>query len=197
MARHGTGVGDETLPESVVYVPGPDGEPVELPPPPTATETLRGISSRVGHHLEHLREFHAASGQRMGPSTDRPDRRGACEEVLVPLLLDPARAAAAAADGSLFSAPLGRLQVSPATLCADDRGLSWAAGVRTGWFTRRAATLRMYPSPSANVTVLELIPDRPRLLRTRAFVRAGVESMRELATRLSRTVTQTPAAATT
>lgn len=178
----------EALPEIVVYVPGPDGEPVELPEPPTAGESLRVLGSRVGTRLEHVRDVHAATGQRLGPVTDRPDRRGASEEVLVPLLLDPARAAEAVLDGSLFESPLGQLWVIPESMCSDHRGLSWEARVRTGLFTRRAATLRLYPSPSANVTVLELIPDRPRLVRTRAFVRVGVGAMRELALRLSRGV---------
>ncbi len=185
MARGAAGTGAETLPEIVVYVPGPDGEPVELAPPTTTADALRDLTSRVGHRLEHVRELHAATGQRLGPTTDRPDRRGASEEVLVSLLIDPALAAEAVLDGRLFQDPLGRLDVVTGSICVDDRGLSWSAGVRTGWFTRRAATLRLYPSPSANVTVLELIPDRPRLLRTRAFVRVGVDAMRELALRLT------------
>ena len=65
--------------------------------------------------------------------------------------------------------------------------MSWKASVHTGRFRRRRpAELTVHPSPSSNLTVLELIPDRPRRFRTKRFVHTGVEAVDLLGRRLSR-----------
>ena len=81
---------------------------------------------------------------------------------------------------------------SPAPLVRATAGTgrrSWSATLHTGRVARRAATLRLRPSPSNRLTLIELVPTRAPYYRTDAFVRVGVPAVRELCMRLGRAAT--------
>jgi hypothetical protein len=88
--------------------------------------------------------------------------------------------------GALDVAPC--LQVDRDSLAARHNELRWDARLRTMPWRRRAAHLRVYGSPSANVTVLTLSPLRPRKVATRAFLRRGMRAMTALRDQLDRDV---------
>ncbi len=176
----------DELPEVEVFVPGPDGEPLEVAEAAGAQEVLRELGTSLTQGLHQLGELHAAQGTRLGSSVDRATRDGSREDVMTPLLLDPSRAFAAIGHGTMFDPPLPLVDIDSASLEVDSRGVSWRAVVRTGRYRRRPATLRLYSSPSANLTVVELVPDKPRWIWTWSFVRAGVAAVDELADRLAR-----------
>lgn len=175
----------EELPEVEVFVPGPDGEPLEVAEPVGAHEVLRELGTSLSHSLHQLGELHAAQGTRLGSAADRATRNGSREDVMTPLLLDPSRAFAAVGHGAMFDPPIPLVDIDSTSLEIDSRGISWRAVVHTGRYRRRSATLRLYSSPSANLTVIELVPDKPRWIWTWSFVRAGVAAVDELADRLA------------
>jgi hypothetical protein len=180
---------NEALPEIVVFVPGPDGEPLVFTPPPTPSEVLQHMADQLNDRLEKVKDLHASPGQRLGATGDRPERRGAHEEVLTPLLIDPAVSSRTAASADFFDPPIDRMDIDADSIRIDTQGLSWPCVVQTGLLTRRSGTLALYPSPSANITVLQLIPDRPRAVRSRAFVRRGVRALQDLGQRLDERTT--------
>jgi hypothetical protein len=172
-----------------VFVPGPDGEPLVFAPPPTPGEALQHMADQLGDRLEKVKDLHATPGQRLGTTGDRPERRGAREEVVTPLLIDPAASSRTAASPDFFDPPIDRIDIDTDSIRIDTQGLSWRCVVRTGLLSRRSCTLGLYPSPSANITVLELIPDRPRAVHSRAFVHRGVRALRDLGQRLDERMT--------
>ncbi len=185
MERGGSGAesGDE-LEELDIWFPGLDGEPIDVPSPLSTEEVLRRANRPVAAALDQLKDLRATPGFRPGGSGDRPERLGVLDEVMTPVLIRPSVTKTLAASGALFTPPVPRMTVDDRSLEVSQRGLAWQVTVRTGLLARRQATLRIEASPSANLTVLELIPNKRRPLWRRAFVRAGIEVMIELSSRL-------------
>lgn len=134
------------------------------------------------------RSYQARRATRPGGYRDRPTRAGGREDVVAPVPVLPGRASRALHTGDLFGDPLPGLRVDVDSLEVGVHGSSWDATVTWGRLRRRTrpATLRAYPSRSANLTVLELVPTRSRLIHTRAFVRAGVPAIATLCSRINR-----------
>lgn len=123
-------------------------------------------------------------GARVVRGLDEPRRSGLPEEILVTLHADPGRAADVAVRGGLLARGTGRLQVEATSLSARHNELRWTATLQTTPWRRRPATLRLYGSPSHNVTILTLTPHRARRVATRSFLRIGMRSMTDLRDRL-------------
>ena len=166
------------VPSSVeVFGVAPDGELIPLAERPERLWSDDGGSGPF---------YRARPGLRPGGYEDRPERHGGREDVVAPVPVLPGVASRALHDGDVLRRPLPGLEIDLDSVAIDARGSAWDATVRCGPLgrRRRRATLRAYPSPSANLTVLELIPVRPRLLPTRAFIRAGVPAIATLGNRL-------------
>jgi hypothetical protein len=174
--------GDE--PDLVIWFPGPDGEPIERLPPRSTEEVLRDAYHTVKPKLDQVRERGPTRGFRPGGFADRPARTGVRGEVVTSLLVRPARALGIAEDGGLFDPPLSGVRIDERSALPGGPGLVWPVTVRTGLLTRTRATLRLQSSPSANLTVLELLPTRLSRWRERSFVRVGVAAVDQLAGRL-------------
>lgn len=147
------------------------------------TLDLRALGDDV---VRQLREFRAAPGVRPGVQLGTVVRAGHREEICQPVFVPPVAAHHIFLSDVLF-ADRSCLDVDVASRTISGDSVTWQATVRTGRFRRpRAAELCVHPSPSSNLTVLELIPDRPRRFRTKQFVGAGVEAVDNLGRRLSR-----------
>ncbi|MGI9605736.1 MAG: hypothetical protein ACR2P0_06310 [Acidimicrobiales bacterium] len=166
---------------------GDDGDLIEAPQPlepVDPAEAVREASLWLAHQISSAAEVTATPGPRLGPTSDQaPRRTGSREEVMAPLLLRPSFALARARRGDMFARPFGRVRVLPQSMASDGSWFSWTAIVRTR-LVRRKATLRIGPSPSGNVTVLQLVPQKPRRHRTRSFVAAGIPALEGIASQL-------------
>ncbi len=172
-----------------VFTIGPDGE--LLPIRPTAS----GGADAEPHHnraaangvISRLGELRAQPGHRLGVVVDRAQRRGDFEEIMQPLAVRPGAARAVVVTGELFAEPIPSLEVNTASRVFDGDSITWNASVRTGLFSRpRAAALHLHPSPSANLSIIELIPSKRRRFHTHRFVSTGVVAVDILGSRLRR-----------
>lgn len=138
--------------------------------------------------------YQARQAARPGGYQDRPTRGGGREDVVAPVHVLPGPASRALHSGDLFDDPLPGVAVDVKSLEVGSTGSSWAATVTCGLLRRRTrpATLRAYPSPSANLTVLELVPTRSRLIHTRSFIRAGVPAIATLGLRINQVAGNRP-----
>ncbi|MEM7285941.1 MAG: hypothetical protein AAF480_06280 [Actinomycetota bacterium] len=173
----GTDVATETLPELEVFVVDDDGhlhgeEEDQLP---TALDIIRMVrDAALEIHNQAKADRAMATANRPGPSMQQSDRKGAGDDVIHAVRADPEIAITAMLDATPLSPPIRGLQVTIASRVADHRGVTWKASVRPPFSPRRRrARLRVYPSPSTNITFIELIPDRPRRRRSAGFIRAG------------------------
>ncbi len=173
-------------PELEIWFPGPDGRPIEPEPPRTTEETLRDAYRVMHTALDRVKDRGPAPGFRPGGFADRPARQGRPGEVFTSLLVRPAAAVGVVSAGGLFDPPLRGVTVHEPVGDARGEELDWAVVVRTGLFARSRATLRLRPTPSANLTILELVPHRLIRWRVSAFERVGVAAVAELAARLRR-----------
>ncbi len=170
-----------------VILLNPDGTPLDRPQPTgDGSADAADLSGIIADGIRRLGRTTATPGHRAGGTSGRVTRQGCDEEVVTPVLVSPELAAAAMAGRDFWSQSATGLSVDPTSLQIDRAGLHWRARLRTGPLCRRAANLRVYSSPSRNVTVLELVPEARRLIQTRAFVRRGVPAIGELAARLDR-----------
>ncbi len=176
--------GSDDLPVIEVFRVGPDGALVQAGDElPTAGDIWRHLGHATADTFDHARQIQARRGQRLGPA--RRERRGDREDVVHTTLADPGMVARAILANDPFAEALPYLRVHPGTLTVDRYGMRWRVSLGRGAARRgRNATLRIHPTPSANVTVIELIPDRPKLLQTRSFVRRGVVAAEALGRRL-------------
>jgi hypothetical protein len=167
---------------------GDDGEPIRPPQPSEsdATEALSDIGHWLAHQIDVAREVTAASGPRLGPDVDQTIRTGSSEEVVAPALIRPHVAMTALRRGEVFDDQVSGMRIQRDSLETNGASCTWRATLRTGLFRERKATLRVGPSPSGNMTVLQLVPRSPRRFRTRSFVEAGVPAIQELSEQLSR-----------
>lgn len=172
----GTGTDEEVLAGVAV-------ESRSLTEPFDLGEHATRVAHRVAVGIDHVRRFRARSGPRPGAITqDR--RRGDDVEVV-----QTCHVRAAATEELVWTGRLRGLRISGLAFSDEPHregrsAFVWHARLRTGPFARRAATLHITATPSANLTVLELIPDRRRVFGTRRFVSRGVRSVEELATRI-------------
>jgi hypothetical protein len=141
-------------------------------------------------HVEDGNEsgYRARPGQRPGGFADRPTRSGGREDVMAPVPVLPGTASRALHSGAVFDQPIPGFEINLRSLHIDEGGSTWKASVIHDrpliGRRRRAATLRAYPSPSSNLTILELVPTRPTIIQTWAFVRVGVTVIEALSRRL-------------
>ncbi len=149
-------------------------------------DQLRKAVTVLHDGIDHARQFHAKAGPRMGlhPTTVAISREGTKSEIIRPVLLDPWQAWEVARSGRLFAQPIPRLSVDQGPKPSLATYPVWTASLRTGWVKHRAAQLQVSASPSFNVTVLELVPARPRRTGNRSFLRVGLPVIEELARRL-------------
>ncbi len=191
--RHRAGAPDEgaATDEIIMFVLGDDGEPdLGAPPPLPSLRERLGLVPTVPPVADiDQTQPRLTPGARLGQAVDEPRRSGFPEEILVTLHADPATTAERALAGTAFrSAP--RLLVDRSSLRVRRNDVLWRCTLRTGPWRRRPATVRLYGSPSANVTVLTLSPERPRRVATRGFLRVGLRVMTELRDRLAAEVAE-------
>ncbi len=179
--------------EIVVFVLGEDGEPdLGGPRPLPSIRERLGLVPTVPPIADiDQTQPRLTPGARLGQAVDEPRRSGFPEEILVTLHADPVTTAERALAGTAFrSAP--RLRVDRSTLRVRRNDVLWRCTLRIGPLRRRPAMVRLYGSPSANVTVLTLSPERPRRVATRRFLRVGLRAMTELRDRLAAEVAEAP-----
>ena len=164
-------------------------------PPVRPSSPKPSSSPRVPADVERRWELESGKPNRPGGYGDRRSRTGGREDVVTPVPVLPGPASRALHTGQLFDEPLPGLDVNVDSLTIGTDGSSWDATVTWGRLRRRSrsATLRAYPSRSANLTVLELVPLRRRLIHTRAFIRAGVPAIATLSCRINRVAGVRPA----
>jgi hypothetical protein len=177
----------EELPTIEMFAIGPDGEPIGPEPTPEAVAVdVWEQMEPVAEPSHEPRHFRAKAGSRLGTTGGRVARRRSPEDVVQPSSIRPHAAERAILDGSLFTEPLPRLDVDQRSLVINHFGATWKTTLRTGFLRRRHARLRIYPSPSQNLTVLALIPTRRRRSHGERFVRNGVSAIQTLSRRLER-----------
>ena len=153
---------------------------------PSTAESLRELSEWCSNQVDKAREVEAAPGPRFGHAGGQPQRTGSREDVVTAIWLNPAVAAIACKHGEIFDPPLSRLHIDASSLRSQGRSCSWQATVRTGRYRTRSAVLRIDPSPSGVFTILQLVPERGRLIRSRSFIAAGVPAIDQLSNRLAK-----------
>ncbi len=116
------------------------------------------------------------------PRVGAVSRLHARDEVRAPVLADPRRVVAMALGGGLGSWRVPWMRLDATSIELESKwGVAWR--VRVGLFPGRfgrAATLRIYPSPSMNLTIVQLLPQRRRRVPAPTFVHLGVRSVRRL-----------------
>lgn len=132
--------------------------------------------------LQHRRR---GDGARSGPGIDQARTAGCREEIQVALLAHPVVAAELIDDLKLLADVKG-LRVDDTSRESVRKQITWTATVRTTPWSRRRARLRLYGSPSSNVTVLTLTPVRSRRWGARLFLRIGLASMFTVRRRVER-----------
>lgn len=168
--------------------------PAEEPPDEVDVgELVRDAGHRIGAAVEHAREFRASPGRRLGAGAGSglgsTRRRGGPEEVQTPVAVRPELALRLASTDAVLYQGIGAISVDTSTVSAEAHAsgigrVSCSVRVRTGSVMRRRASLRIRPSPSNNLTIIELVPTRAPWFRTGAFLRAAVPAVRELGDRL-------------
>ncbi len=184
-----TDVATDTLVELEVYVVADDGTLHANDGEdalPTALDVIRMVRDAAREIQSQAKADRAmAAANRPGPSLLQSDRKGAGDDVIHAVLADPVVAITAMLDGQALAPPLAGLGVDLKSRVADHRGVTWDASVRPAFAVRRRPVrLRVYPSPSTNITFIELIPDRPRSTGRSGFVRRGTTIVETLGNRL-------------
>jgi hypothetical protein len=111
-------------------------------------------------------------------------RAGYPEEIQLTLRSRPREAKQAAAGMTELDSTVRRLRVDASTMRATDRELSWDVVLRAPLWRRRRATLRLFASPSSNVSVLTLVPTKPHRVARKHFIRAGVRALAAVCERI-------------
>lgn len=154
---------------------------------PANEEPLLDLKAISVDAVRQLREIRATTGQRPGVLTAGAARDGHREEIFQPVFVPPLAARDIFLTDALFGAGNPRMDIDRSSRRDLGDTLTWRVKVHIGrWRRSRPALLYFHPSPSANLTVLELIPDRPRRFRTKHFIRVGVIAIDTLGLRLTR-----------
>lgn len=132
------------------------------------------------------------SGTGAWPNGDRAVRTGSCEEVLVTVAGARLAAIGDIDPNLLFDPAIKRLTVDQASLRRSRHELAWDVHLRTVPGRQRRASMRIYTSPSGNVTVLTLVPRITSKMFPTAFIRPGLRALRKVGARLERLTTPTP-----
>ncbi len=179
-----------TSPEIVMFFLGPDGQPLDGDPD-TATrqrtvgELYRAWRAALDDEREREDYRRHRPGDRKVQGIGRPARTGYRDEIVVTLRSDPMRAVTEAIGGAgVFQPPIARLDVDEASRATTRYELRWPVTIRVWPWQRRRAVLRLYASPSLNVSVLSLLPERPRSIARTRFLRVGLRVMNELRDRV-------------
>lgn len=188
MRRRGHAYSVADLPAIDVVAIDSDGEPITEDAPYTARELIRS-ALESSSDLQPEPSVSTISG----PNSAKPQlsrSRGCSEEVIAASLADPHRSVGAALDGILLEGGLPGLRLDAHLI--EVEGARWGAAlpVRVGTIPGlgRRATLRIFPSPSTNLTVVQLVPQHPRRLGLGMFVWTGVRAVKALCKRLDTTV---------
>ena len=170
---------------------GPDGEFIDHEVPDTPHRTLADIGRAWRTALEAEARADPAF-RRLGPrfvqGTGRPTRAGYRDEIIVTAAARPASAVAVAVGSPWLSPPTAGLAIDESSLTSRRYELTWDALMTLRPWHRRRVRLRLYASPSLNVTVLALTPVASRQAARRRFLRVGNRAMNDLRDRLDRAV---------
>ena len=174
-----------------MFFVGSDGEPADesFEPPRTVPDARQLDPKSLPIPSIDQAAVRLTPGARVGQPIDEPRRSGFPEEILVTLHSDPRQAAQVALEQGVLDGSPRQLLIDTASLRARRNELVWSATLRTWPWAGRPARLRLYGSPSANVTVLTLTPLHPHRVATRSFLRVGMRTMTELRDRLARDIT--------
>jgi hypothetical protein len=117
------------------------------------------------------------------PNGERAVRLGNAEEILITLPTNPFAAMDVARSGKPFAPSIPGLRVALDSRSDGDFEVSWDCALRAPirW---RKVSLRLYASPSLNVTVMTIVPDKARKISSRSFVRVGLRVARQLARKI-------------
>lgn len=176
---------------------GPDGELLDdetSTKPRTVAEVVRAWRDAL--EVENRQDgFHRSRDlARQVQGTGRPGRPGYRDEILVTLRTGPVDAVTEALRDDVFSPPINRLTVDESTREVGRYELNWQAVLRVSPWQKRGVRLRLYASPSLNVSVLSLLPPQQRSAARRRFLRVGLRTMNELRDRIDdRADTRLPA----
>jgi hypothetical protein len=113
------------------------------------------------------------------PNGERAVRLGHAEEILITLASKPFEAMDVARLGGVFDPPIRGLRVDLDSRRDGDFEVSWNAALHTAPLRWRAASLRLYASPSLNVTVITIVPNKARKVSSRLFVHFGLRAARQ------------------
>jgi len=166
---------------------GPDGALLDddsSTEPRTISDVVRAW--RVTLEDESLQQgsYRSRDLARQVQGTGRPGRPGYRDEILVTLRTGPVVAVTEALRGDLFSPPIARLHIDESTREVSRYELNWQAMLRVSPWQKRRVRLRLYASPSLNVSVLSLLPPQQRSSARRRFLRIGLRTMNELRDRI-------------
>ena len=151
----------------VLSVEVPEVEPVDLTDVPAAVDPV------------HV----ARQGTGTWPNGERAVRLGNAEEILITLPSNPFAAMDVARTSAVFEPSISGLRVDLDSRRDGDFEVSWKAALRAPvrW---RNVSLRIYASPSLNVTVMTIVPNKARKISSRWFVRLGLKAAHQLASQI-------------
>lgn len=126
---------------------------------------------------EWHRQYVTAAPPARAVGFERRSRSGHAEEIQLTLRSRPAVAQPTASEMDDLDSTARRLRVDANTLRRNERELSWDAVLRAPIWRRRRATLKLFASPSSNVSVLTLVPTKPHRVARRHFLRTGIRAL--------------------
>lgn len=173
----------------IVAVPitGPDGEQLpewsgHLVGHDRLADVVEGVSATLEQMRDHRREARARNTGAARETSLLPER---VAQVVQGTQVDLGSVLALLASG--LATPALELDESPPDT---ERGMAVYEGRlrMPGPLPRRRVVLRVYPTASANLTVLELLPRHPWVRQTRTYLRAGVPAITDLTDRIEAAV---------
>jgi hypothetical protein len=108
---------------------------------------------------------------------ERRSRSGHAEEIQLTLRSRPRVAQPTACEMGDLDSTARRLRVDASTLRHNERELSWDAVLRAPIWRRRKVTLKLFASPSSNVSVVTLVPMKPHRVARKHFLRTGIRAL--------------------
>lgn len=132
-------------------------------------------------------DLHARPGYRPGAKiATSSGRRTGPSDIVRPVLVDPRRACALAADGELFRDRIDGLELDDEQADDSRQFLVWTGRMSGAHIGIVPISIHLLASPSLVVTVFELVPQERLRWHRRSFVKAGIEVVEALALRLDR-----------
>jgi hypothetical protein len=178
-------------PEIVMFFLGPDGEPLSDPDVPrqrTIGEVYRTWREALDEEREDEEYHRHRPPDRKVQGIGRPGKTGYRDEIVVTPRSAPMPAVTEAIEGNLFEPPIDWLRIDLESIQTNRYELRWRVQIRISPWQRRRATLRLYASPSLNVSVLSLRPLKPRGIARTKFLRVGLRVMNRLRDRIDERV---------